>query len=91
MLLQSAEPAADRTLMNESLSIEISDRMRSLDEKERDVLELFFGLRNRQAHSLEEIGEKYQLTRERVRQIKDRALGRLRENTRTNALKNYLG
>ena len=90
-VLQSAEPAADRALMNESLSIEISDRMHSLDEKERDVLELFFGLKNRQACSLEEIGEKYQLTRERVRQIKDRALGRLRENTRTNALKNYLG
>jgi len=90
-VLQSAEPGTDKEMMNESLSIEVSDSLRMLGEKERDVLELFFGLKNQQAHSLEEIGEKYQLTRERVRQIKDRALSRLRDSKRSRTLKAYLG
>jgi RNA polymerase primary sigma factor len=90
-VLQSAEPGTDKEMMNESLSIEVSDSMRVLAEKEREVLELFFGLKNQQAHSLEEIGEKYHLTRERVRQIKDRALERLRHSTRSGTLKTYLG
>ncbi|MDB5129820.1 RNA polymerase sigma factor RpoD/SigA [Mucilaginibacter sp.] len=90
-VLQSAEPGTDKEMMNESLSIEVSDSMRVLDEKEREVLELFFGLKNQHAHSLEEIGEKYHLTRERVRQIKDKALARLRASTRSKTLKTYLG
>jgi RNA polymerase primary sigma factor len=90
-VLQSAEPGTDKEMMNESLSIDISDTMRVLGEKEREVLELFFGLKNQHAHSLEEIGEKYQLTRERVRQIKDKALERLRHGTRSRTLKTYLG
>jgi RNA polymerase primary sigma factor len=65
--------------------------MRVLAEKEREVLELFFGLKNQHAHSLEEIGEKYHLTRERVRQIKDKALERLRHSTHSRTLKTYLG
>jgi RNA polymerase primary sigma factor len=64
--------------------------MRALGEKERDVLTLFFGLGDGQAHSLEEIGDKYNLTRERVRQIKDKALARLRSSSRTWVLKGYL-
>jgi RNA polymerase primary sigma factor len=90
-VLQSAEPGTDKEMMNESLSIEVSDSMRVLAEKERDILELFFGLKNQHAHSLEEIGEKYHLTRERVRQIKDKALARLRNSTRSRTLKTYLG
>ncbi|MES2112656.1 MAG: RNA polymerase sigma factor RpoD/SigA [Bacteroidota bacterium] len=90
-VLQSAEPGTDKEMMNESLGIEVSNSMRMLAEKERDVLELFFGLKNQHAHSLEEIGEKYHLTRERVRQIKDRALERLRHSTRSGNLKTYLG
>jgi len=90
-VLQSAEPGTDKEIMNESLCIEITESMRMLGEKERDVLELFFGLRNKHAHTLEEIGEKYQLTRERVRQIKDRALARLRDSKRSRTLKTYLG
>ena len=90
-VLQSAEPGTDKQIMNESLCIEITESMRMLGEKERDVLELFFGLRNKHAHTLEEIGEKYQLTRERVRQIKDRALARLRDSKRSRTLKTYLG
>jgi RNA polymerase primary sigma factor len=90
-VLQSTEPGTDKEMLNESLSIEVSESMRVLAEKERDILELFFGLKNQHAHSLEEIGEKYHLTRERVRQIKDKALARLRGSTRTRALKTYLG
>jgi RNA polymerase primary sigma factor len=64
--------------------------MRVLGEKEKDILSLFFGLGTQQAQSLEEIGDKYNLTRERVRQIKDKALSRLRENSRAWVLKGYL-
>lgn len=90
-VLQSAEPGTDKEVMKESLSIEVSQSLRTLGEKERNVLELFFGLKDQHAHSLEEIGEKYQLTRERVRQIKDRALARLRDSKRSRALQGYLG
>jgi RNA polymerase primary sigma factor len=90
-VLHSSDPGTDKEMMNESLSIEVFESMRMLGEKERDVLELFFGLKNQQAHSLEEIGEKYHLTRERVRQIKDRALARLRDSKRSRALQAYLG
>ncbi|NNU33219.1 RNA polymerase sigma factor RpoD/SigA [Mucilaginibacter sp. S1162] len=89
-VLQSAEPGTDKEMMNESLSIEVSNSMRVLPEKERDVLSLFFGLGNQQAHSTEEIGEMYHLTRERVRQIKDRALARLRESRSSRVLISYL-
>jgi RNA polymerase primary sigma factor len=89
-VLPSAEPGTDKEMMNESLSIEVNQSLRILDKKERDILELFFGLKNQQAHSLEEIGEKYQLTRERVRQIKDKALARLRQSTRSLSLQTYL-
>lgn len=89
-VLQSSEPGTDKGLMTESLSIEVAQSMRALGEKERDILTLFFGLDDGQAHSLEEIGDKYDLTRERVRQIKDKALARLRDSSRTWVLKGYL-
>ena len=89
-VLQSSEPGTDKGLIAESLSIEVAESLRVLGEKERDVLTLFFGLGDGQPHSLEEIGEKYELTRERVRQIKDKALARLRTNSRSWALKGYL-
>ncbi len=89
-VLQSAEPGTDKQMLNESLQIEVNDSMRILDKKERDVLELFFGLKNQHAHSLEEIGDKYHLTRERVRQIKDKALSRLRQSRRSLTLQTYL-
>jgi RNA polymerase primary sigma factor len=89
-VLQSPEPGTDKGLMTESLSIEVAESMRVLAEKEKDVLTLFFGLGDEPAHSLEEIGDKYELTRERVRQIKDKALARLRTNSRSWVLKGYL-
>lgn len=89
-VLQSGEPGTDKEVMDESLSIDVAESMRILGEKEREVVELFFGLRNQHAHSLEEIGDKYNLTRERVRQIKDKAIARLRTSTQAKSLKLYL-
>jgi len=89
-VLRSTEPGTDTGLMAESLSTEVANSMRILAEKERDILTLFFGLGEHQAQSLEEIGDKYQLTRERVRQIKDKALQRLRQNSSNWVLKGYL-
>jgi RNA polymerase primary sigma factor len=89
-VLQSAEPGTDKEMMNESLSIEVSNSMRVLPQKEKEVLSLFFGLGDQHAHSLDEIGEMYQLTRERVRQIKDKALARLRDSRSSRVLISYL-
>src|ERR1700744_6217722 len=86
-VLHSPEAETDKAMMTESLCTDVARSMRVLTDKEREVLELFFGLGNQHAHSLEEIGEKYHLTRERVRQVKDKALARLRESPRTRILK----
>jgi RNA polymerase primary sigma factor len=89
-VLQSAEPGTDKGMMSESLRIDVAESMRLLDHKEREILEMFFGLKGQHSHSLEEIGDKFHLTRERVRQIKDKALGRLRGSRRASSLKTYL-
>ena len=77
--------------MIDSLSQEIKRSLSILAERDRQVIVLFFGLGSNAAHSLEEIGEKFNLTRERVRQIKDKALQRLRHTSRSKILKSYLG
>ena len=79
-VLSNTTGAADSGVLAESLSTEVSNGLRMLDQRDREILKLFFGLGTGQALSLEEIGDKYQLTRERVRQIKDKALARLRNN-----------
>jgi RNA polymerase primary sigma factor len=88
--LQNGDPGTDNDMMIDSLSQEIRRSLGILAERERTVLELFFGLNSVAAHSLEEIGEKYDLTRERVRQIKDKALLRLRQNSKSKLLQSYL-
>jgi RNA polymerase primary sigma factor len=89
-VLQNSEAGTDSELMMDSLSQEIRRSLGSLAERERDVLVLLFGLNGGAPHSLEEIGEKYELTRERVRQIKDKALTRLRQGTKSKLLQSYL-
>jgi RNA polymerase primary sigma factor len=89
-VLQNGDPGTDNDMMIDSLSQEIRRSLGILAERERTVLELFFGLNSVAAHSLEEIGEKYDLTRERVRQIKDKALLRLRQNSKSKLLQSYL-
>jgi RNA polymerase primary sigma factor len=90
-VLENREPNTDAILINESLSEEIKRSLSTLTEREREIVVLFFGLGHSSPLSLEEIGEKFNLTRERVRQIKDKALQRLRHTSRSKILKSYLG
>jgi RNA polymerase primary sigma factor len=83
-------PIADTLLISESLSKEIERALATLTERERDIIRLFFGIAC-QEMTLEEIGEKFGLTRERVRQIKEKAIRRLRHTSRSKLLKTYLG
>lgn len=84
-------PLPDNELMKESLSKEVERALNTLTEREAEVIRLYFGLGREHSLTLEEIGEKFQLTRERVRQIKEKAIRRLRHTTRSKALRAYLG
>ena len=91
VLVNEDSPVADASLNNESLSKEIDRALDSLlTERERDIIKMFFGL-GMQEMTLEEIGLKFGLTRERVRQIKEKAIRRLRNNSKNKLLKVYLG
>ena len=90
-VLKSGEsPNPDRELMNESLRIEIERALQTLTPREADVIRLYFGLGGQHAMTLEEIGETFDLTRERVRQIKEKAIRRLKHTSRSKILKTYL-
>ena len=91
VLVNSDSPKADFNLMNESLQREIERSLSTLTERERDVIKLFFGIGLNHGLTLEEIGAKFDLTRERVRQIKEKAIRRLRHTSRSKLLKAYLG
>ena len=91
VLVNGDSPRADTGLMNESLSREIDRALSTLTERERDVVKLFFGIGVTHGLTLEEIGAKFDLTRERVRQIKEKAIRRLRHSSRSKLLKAYLG
>ncbi|BAO56598.1 MULTISPECIES: sigma-70 family RNA polymerase sigma factor [Nonlabens] len=84
-------PNPDKDLLHESLTLEITRALETLSQKEADVISLYFGIGNQQPMSLEEIGETFDLTRERVRQIKEKGIKRLRQNSRSKILKSYLG
>jgi RNA polymerase primary sigma factor len=84
-------PGADSALINESLQKEINRSLATLSEREQDVLKMFYGIGIQHGLSLEEIGEKFDLTSERVRQIKEKAIKTLRQNSRNKLLKAYLG
>ncbi len=90
VLVNSDSPNADKTLINESLAREIERALATLTERESDIIKLFFGIQT-QEMTLEEIGERFGLTRERVRQIKEKAIRRLRHTSRSKLLKSYLG
>jgi RNA polymerase primary sigma factor len=91
VLENSDSPRADHFLMNESLQREIDRSLSTLTEREREVIKLFFGIGMNHGLTLEEIGAKFDLTRERVRQIKEKAIRRLRHKSRSKLLKAYLG
>ena len=84
-------PAPDTTLMSESLREEVERALAKLSEREAEVIRLYFGIDNDEPLTLEEIGDKFNLTRERVRQIKEKAIRRLRNTTRSKELRKYLG
>ncbi|HEU4717937.1 MAG TPA: sigma-70 family RNA polymerase sigma factor [Bacteroidia bacterium] len=84
-------PSPENTLINESLRKEIERALSTLTTREADVVRLYFGLNGEHAMTLEEIGERFDLTRERVRQIKEKAIRRLKHTSRSKLLKTYLG
>jgi RNA polymerase primary sigma factor len=90
VLINDDAPMADRQLVMESLRAEIANVLKTLNERERCVIRAFYGIGEPEM-TLEEIGNKYNLTRERVRQIKEKAIRRLRSNTKNVILKAYLG
>lgn len=91
-VLRSGEsPNPDKELIHESLKTEIERALETLTPREADVVRLYFGLGDQHAMTLEEIGETFELTRERVRQIKEKAIRRLKHTSRSRILKTYLG
>ncbi|GAB4398328.1 MAG: RNA polymerase sigma factor RpoD/SigA [Microscillaceae bacterium] len=91
VLENKSENTPDSGLMNDSLRKEVQRALSTLSDREADVVAYYFGLNGTPALTLEEIGEKFNLTRERVRQIKEKAIKRLRHTSRSKALKPYLG
>ena len=91
-VLRSGEsPNPDKELLQESLRVEIERSLETLTPREADVIRLYFGLAGQHSMTLEEIGETFDLTRERVRQIKEKAIRRLKHTSRSKILKTYLG
>jgi RNA polymerase primary sigma factor len=91
VLENETDPTPDQGLINDSLRREVQRALSTLTQREADVIALYFGLNGEHAMTLEEIGEKFNLTRERVRQIKEKAIRRLRHTSRSKTLKPYLG
>jgi RNA polymerase primary sigma factor len=85
------QPSPDSNLMQESLRKEVDRALSTLTKREAEVVKLYFGLDQEHPLTLEEIGEQFNLTRERVRQIKEKAIKRLRHASRSRALRTYLG
>ncbi len=91
VMINTESERTDSGLMTESLQREIERSLSTLTEKEREIIRLFFGIGLNHGLTLEEIGSKFNLTRERVRQIKEKAIRRLRHTSRNKLLKSYLG
>ena len=91
VLENDEQPSPDYTLMSDSLRNEIERALSTLTDREAEVIKLYYGLNKEHSLTLEEIGEKFNLTRERVRQIKEKAIRRLRHASRSKNLRAYLG
>jgi len=91
VLRSNDSPSPEAGLINDSLRREIDRALSTLTSREADVIKYYFGLNGEHAMTLEEIGEKFDLTRERVRQIKEKAIRRLKQTSRSKILKTYLG
>ncbi|MBE2245766.1 MAG: RNA polymerase sigma factor RpoD/SigA [Candidatus Competibacteraceae bacterium] len=91
VMVNKDSPRADRSLIKESLQTEIERTLDTLNEREKEIIKLYFGIGMNHGLTIDEIGEKFELTRERVRQIKEKALKRLRQSSRSKLLRTYLG
>ncbi len=91
VLASDENPLPDTKLMSDSLRSEIERALSTLTERESEVIKLYFGFGGDHSLTLEEIGEQFHLTRERVRQIKEKAIRRLRHTSRSRNLRAYLG
>jgi len=91
IIINEESPSPEKETLQESLKKEIHRSLSSISEKEREVVEFYFGLSGETPKTLEEIGEEFDLTRERVRQIKEKAIRRLKHQTRSKNLRAYLG
>lgn len=84
-------PKPDADLIQDSLNVEVNRALNTLSEKEAEVIRFYYGISKKQPMSLQEIGEVFGLTRERVRQIKEKGIRRLRHTSKSKVLKTYLG
>jgi len=91
VLVNNDSPLADRMLIQESLKIEIERSLSTLDPRSKDVIKMFYGIDHICPISLDEIGNKLEISRERARQIKEKSIKKLRVSTRSKLLKSYLG
>ncbi len=91
VIQDNRQPTPDSGLLEQSLKDEVKRALATLSERDAQVIKLYFGLDSEHSLTLEEIGEKFNLTRERVRQIKEKAIRRLRHASRSKALRAYLG
>ncbi len=91
VLSNDASPKTDALIMRESLLKEIDRSLQTLGERESQVVKLYYGIGMQHALTLDEIGDKFELTRERVRQVKEKAIKKLRQNSRSKLLRSYLG
>ncbi len=91
VILSKDSPSPEKELLTDSLRKEIERALSTLTYREANIIRLYFGLNGKHPHTLEEIGEEFNLTRERVRQIKEKAIKRLKHTTRSKILKTYLG
>jgi RNA polymerase primary sigma factor len=91
VLLNDSLPGPEKELVVESLRKDIERSLSTLTSREGDVVRFYYGLNGKHALTLEEIGERFDLTRERVRQIKEKAIRRLKHTSRSRMLKTYLG
>jgi len=91
LMLSKDSPSPEKELLTDSLRKEIERALSTLTYREANIIRLYFGLNGKHPHTLEEIGEEFNLTRERVRQIKEKAIKRLKHTTRSKILRTYLG
>jgi RNA polymerase primary sigma factor len=91
VMIDEKQALPDQNFNYESMQHDLEDALNTLDKREREIIKLYFGLGTEKSHTLEEIGDKYELTRERVRQVKEKAIRKLKHISKSRNLRSYLG